>query len=94
MYLLESPRRGDSNKYTKPMFHKKLLKKVSVFVLKTGPYQVLYNSKFDLTAKSLVTKTVVITRVLFILPGNGYTFRGGGGGEYTIFIFASLLNRD
>ena len=31
-----------------------------------GPIKFLYNSKFDLTAKSLVTNTVVITRVLCI----------------------------
>ena len=29
-----------------------------------GPVKFLYNSKFDFTAKSLVTNTVVITRVL------------------------------
>ena len=28
MYLLESPRRGDSNKYTKRMIHKKICSKV------------------------------------------------------------------
>ena len=30
VYLLESPRRGDSNKYTKRMIHKKNCSKVSV----------------------------------------------------------------
>ena len=30
MYLLESPRRGDSNKYTKRMIYKKKCSKVSV----------------------------------------------------------------
>ena len=33
-------------------------------MLQTGPYQVLYNSKFEFTAKSLVTNTVVLTMVL------------------------------
>ena len=32
-----------------------------------GPIKFLYNSKFDFTAKSLVTNTVIITRVLFIM---------------------------
>ena len=54
MYLLESPRRGDSNKYTKRMIYKKC-SKVSVTDVLDGSYQVVYNSKFDFTAKSLVT---------------------------------------
>ena len=33
-------------------------------MLKMGPIKFLYNSKFDFTAKSLVTNTVVKTRVL------------------------------
>ena len=64
MYLLESPRRGDSNKYTKRMIYKKMCSKVSVTDALDGSYQVAYNSKFDFTAKSLVTNAVVITRVL------------------------------
>ena len=35
-------------------------------MLKMGPIQFLYNSKFDFTAKSLVTDIVVITRALCI----------------------------
>ena len=31
-----------------------------------GPIKLLYNSKFDFTAKSLVTKSFIITRVLCI----------------------------
>ena len=42
-----------------------------------GPYQVPYSSKFDLTAKSLVTKSAVITRVLCIY----LLVQGGGAGE-------------
>ena len=64
MYLLESPRRGDSNKYTKRMIHKKTVQKDPLLMLKMGPIKFLYNSKFDTTAKSLVTNSVVITRVL------------------------------
>ena len=42
VYLLESPRRGDSNKYTKPMIYKKKCSKVPVFVtyVLNGSYQV------------------------------------------------------
>ena len=36
-------------------------------MLYTGPIKFLYNSKFDFTAKSLVTNTVVIARVLCII---------------------------
>ena len=35
-------------------------------MLKMGPIKFLYNSKFDFTAKSLVTDIVVITRALCI----------------------------
>ena len=38
VYLLESPRRGDSNKYTKRMIHKNIQKN-PLFMLQTGPYQ-------------------------------------------------------
>ena len=63
VYLLESPRRGDSNKYTKRMIHKKLFKRIHNHAL-DGSISSLYNSKFDLTAKSLVSNSVVITRVI------------------------------
>ena len=61
MYLLESPGQGDSNKYTKRMIHEKNVQKYLLLLLKTGQHQLLYNSKFDLTAKSLVTNSVLIT---------------------------------
>ena len=64
MYLLESPRRGDSNKYTKRMFYKKSVQKYPLPMLQMGPIKVLYNCKFDFTAKYLVTNTVVIMRIL------------------------------
>ena len=56
-YLLELPHRGDSNKYTKRMIYKRTIKKYPLL-------KFLYNSKFDFTAKSLVTNTVIVTRVL------------------------------
>ena len=56
MYLLESPQRGDSNKHIKRMIHKKNCSKVSVIhALKRIHTKFLYNSKFDLTSKSLIT---------------------------------------
>ena len=70
MYLLESPRRGNSNKHTNVYLKKKKKKtclKYPSLVLKIGPIKFLYNSKFDFTANSLVTSIVVITRVLCIL---------------------------
>ena len=69
MYLLESPRRGDSNEYTKRIIHnKKNCSKVSNFHAFGGSISsFLYNSKFDLTANLLVTNSVVITRVHCIL---------------------------
>ena len=67
VYLLESPRRGDSNKYTKRMIHKKLFKSISYSCFRRVHVNFFYNSKFDLTAKSLVTNSVVISRVLCML---------------------------
>ena len=46
---------------------KKYCSKVSVTCALEGPIKFLYNCKFDFTAKSLVTNTVVIARVLCIL---------------------------
>ena len=40
MYFLESPRRGDSNKYTKRMIYKNKCSKVSVTDTLDGSYQV------------------------------------------------------
>ena len=66
VYLLESPRRGDSNKCTKRMNHKKMFKSIRYSCFRRVHIKFLYNSRFDLTAKSLVTNSVVITRVLCI----------------------------
>ena len=63
MYLLESPGRGDSNKYmyTKCMIHKKNCSKVSVIHALDGSISsFFFNSKFNLTAKSLVTNSIVV----------------------------------
>ena len=71
MYLLESPRRGDSNKYTEHMIYKRKCSKISVTDALDGSYHVslqqqirFYSKIFGFTAKSLVTNTVVIRRVL------------------------------
>ena len=48
-YLLESPRRGDSNKYTKRMIHKKNCSKVSVSHALDG-----YISSFCIRAHSIL----------------------------------------
>ena len=67
MYLLESPQRGDSNKYTKRMIYKKkLFKSIRYSCFRRVHIKFLYNSKFHLTARSLVTNSVVIARVLCI----------------------------
>ena len=67
VYLLESPRRDDSNKYTKRLMHKtKLFKSIRYSCFRQVHIKFLYNSKFDLTANSLVTSSVVITRALCI----------------------------
>ena len=59
MYLLESPHRGDSNKYTKRMIMKELFK-ISVIHALDGTIL-----SFFKTANSiLVTNSVVITKVL------------------------------
>ena len=59
-----SCRRGDSNKYTKRMIHKKMFKSIGYSCFRRVHIKFLYNSKFDLTAKFLVTNSVVIMRVL------------------------------
>ena len=58
---------ADSNKYTKCMIHKRLFKCVRYSCFRWVHIKFLYNSKFDLTAKSLVTNTGAIMRVLCIL---------------------------
>ena len=62
VYLLESPRRGDSNKYTKRMIHKKLFKSIRYSCFRRVHIKFLYNSKFDFTAKSLVTGSAAAGR--------------------------------
>ena len=54
--------RGDSNKYTKCMIHKKT---VQFSCFRRVHIKFLYNSKFDLTAKSLVTNSVVVTKIRY-----------------------------
>ena len=39
-YLLESPRRGDANKYSKRMIYKKNAQKYPLSMLWTGPFHV------------------------------------------------------
>ena len=49
------------------MIYERSVQKCPLFMFTRGQYQVsLYNSKFDFTAKSLVTNAVVTTRVLCI----------------------------
>ena len=65
VYLLESPRRADYNRYTKHMIYKnKVVKSIRYWCFRRVYIKFLYNSKFDLIAKSSVTNSVVITRVL------------------------------
>ena len=44
-YLFESPRRGDSNKYTKRMIHKKLFKSICYSCFIRVHIKFLYNSR-------------------------------------------------
>ena len=66
VYLLESPRRVDSNKYTKRMIHKKMFENIRYSCFRWVHIKFLYNNNFDLTINSLVTNRMVITRVLCI----------------------------
>ena len=59
-YLLESPHRGNSNKYSKHMFCEEIRIKQGILFC---PLRILYNSKFILVAISLGTKAVVVTGV-------------------------------
>ena len=62
------------------IYNRKKLFKVSNIDALDGPLKFLYNSKFDFTAKSLVTNTVVIARVLcmYILCGPCIAATAGG----------------
>ena len=78
MYLSESPQPGDSNKYAICMIHENTVQKCLYSCFRRVHIKFLYNSKFDLTAKSLVTNSVVITRVLcnYVTRPNLLSFYG------------------
>ena len=59
MYLLESPRRGDSNKYTKRMiYNKKKCLKVSITGAIDGSYQVFFITANSVLQQSLWKQTL------------------------------------
>ena len=60
-YVLESPQRGDSNKYPKHMFYEEIRIKRGFFYLSFCPLKNLYNSKFIIMATSLGANAVVVT---------------------------------
>ena len=62
-YLLESPQRGDSDKYPKHMFYKEIRMKQDLSYMSFYPLRILYNGKFIIMATSLGTNAVVVTRV-------------------------------
>ena len=51
MYLLESPRRGDSKKYTKRVIYKKKCSKLSVIDAVDGSYQVSLQQQIRVYSK-------------------------------------------
>ena len=61
-YLLESPQRGDSNKYPKHMFYEEIRIKQGLSNILVCPLRILYNSKFMMMAIFLGT-VIVVTRV-------------------------------
>ena len=61
--LLESPQRGDSNRYRKHMFYEEIRIKQGFFHILFCPLRILYNSKFIIMATFLGTNAVVVTRV-------------------------------
>ena len=63
------------------MIHKNLFKSIRYSCFRQVHIKFLYNGKFDLTAKSLVKNSVVITRVLCIL----YCLTVDGGHRAVIF---------
>ena len=67
---IASPRRFLQTNKQNESFIKELSKNIRYSCFRRVHIKFLYNSKFDLTAKSLVTNTVVITRVLCILTGS------------------------
>ena len=62
-YLLESPQRGDSNKYPKHMFYEEARMKPGLSYISFCPLRILYNSKFIIMATVLGTNAVNVTRV-------------------------------
>ena len=73
-YLLESPQRGNSNKYPKhtSTFYEEIRMKQGLSYISFCPLRILYNSKFIIMATSLGTYAVVLTRVLCISPPKRY----------------------
>ena len=55
-YLLESPHRGDSNKYPKCMFYEEIAIKQGLSCISFWPLRILYNSIFILMATFFVNK--------------------------------------
>ena len=51
VYMLESPRRGDSNKYIKRVIKKNLFKSIHYSCFRRVHIKFFYNSKFDLRSK-------------------------------------------
>ena len=68
-YLLESPQRGDSNKYPKHMFYEEIRIKQGLSYISFCPLKILNNSKFIIVATFLGTNAVVVTRVHCICNG-------------------------
>ena len=62
-YLLESPQRGDSNKYPKHMFYKEIRIIQGFSYVSFCPLRILDNNKFIIMATFLGTNAVVVTRV-------------------------------
>ena len=58
-YLLESPQRGDSNKYPKHMFYEEIRTKQGLSYIQFCPLRSLKNSKFIIMATFLGTNAVV-----------------------------------
>ena len=69
-YLLESPQRGDSNKYPKHMFYEEIRIKQGLSNILFCPLRILYNSKFIRMATFFGTDAAVVTRVHCICIGN------------------------
>ena len=66
-YLLESPQRGNSNKYPKHMFYEEIRIKQGLSYVSFYPLRILYNSKFIIMATFLGTNAVIVTRVHCII---------------------------